>query len=135
MLLENKGALEPSTEALRIDSLSVPSTGATNPARNGVTSQTPTNAIATTVTPVNRVAGHLSPRTVPKANEKADVVPVTSASRSTDVIEQALELRNQLRSVVQGLTELVTQIRQQRKQTRLMKSTLQSLKQLQLLEA
>ncbi len=135
MLLENKGALEPSSEALRIDSLSVPSTGATNPARNGVASPTPTSAITTTVIPVNRVAGHLSPRTAPKTNVIADVVPVMSAPRSTDVIEQALELRNQLRSVVQGLTELVTQIRQQRKQTRLMKSTLQSLKQLQLLEA
>lgn len=135
MLLENNGALEPSAEALQIDSMSVPSPVATNPARNGVPAATPTNAITTTVTPVNRVTGHLVPRRATKTSVKADVVPVSSASRSTDVIEQALELRNQLRMIVQGLTELVTQIRHQRKQTRLMKSTLQSLKQLQLLEA
>ncbi len=135
MLLENKGALEPSTEALRIDSLSVSSTGATNPARSGVASPTRTNAITTTVTPVNRVTGHLAPRTDPKTSVKTHVVAVSSAPQPTDVIEQALELRNQLRSVVQGLTELVGQIRHQRKKTRLMKSTLQSLKQLQLLDA
>ena len=136
MLLENKGAIASSPEAMRIDSLSVPSIGVANPARNGVASPTRMDqADTTTVTPINRITGHLVPRTDPKNSVKTQVVPVSSAPQPTDVIEQALELRNQLRNVVQGLTELVGQIRHQRKQTRLMKSTLQSLKQLQLLEA
>ena len=135
MLLENKGALEPSSEALQIDSLSVPSTSTTNPIRNGATVTTSVSAKATNVTPVNRVAGHLAPRNGAKTSVKARAVPASAVPQPTDVIEQALELRDQLRSVVQGLTELIGQIRQQRKQTRLMKSTLQSLKQLQLLEA
>ena len=135
MLLENKGALEPSAEALRIDSLSVPSNGVTKPGRSEIAVMTPTNAATTAVTPVNRVAEHLPSRSAARTNVIVDVAPVVSASPSTDVIEQALELRNQLRTVVQGLTELVSQIRQQRKHTRLMKSTLQSLKQLQLLDA
>lgn len=134
MLLENKGALEPSPEALQVDSLSAPSTATTHSLRSRVAASAPANVMTTTAAPINRVAGHLSPRTAPTANVKADVVPASSAPQ-TNVIEQALELRNQLRTVVQGLNELVTQIRQQRKQTRLMKTTLQSLKQLQLLDA
>ncbi len=144
MLLENKGALESNAEALSIDSMSVPSIGAAKgrgttrgPARAAETevAATSTSATQTFVTPVNRIMEHLPPKTTPQDNVNEVVIANPSTSSSADVIEQALELRNQLRVVVQGLTELVGQIRQQRKQSRLMKSTLQSLKQLQLLEA
>ena len=144
MLLENKGALEPSTEAMQIDSLSVPSNGTAigrvagdglaKAPRIGVTTANPVNSASNPARPVNRIVGQLESRAAAKTNRAGDVVPVPSAPQ-VDVIERTLELRNQLRTIVQGLGELVTQIRQQRKQTRLMKSTLQSLKQLQLLEA
>ena len=58
-----------------------------------------------------------------------------SEPNPADVITQALALRDQLRQVTQGLTDLAVKIRHQRKQSRLMKSTLQSLQQLKLLEA
>ena len=139
MLLENNGALELSTEAIQINSLSAPSNstaigqaagdGLAKAPQIGGTSATPPNAASNCVMPANRVAGHLPSQVAAKANGKGDVVLESSASQ-TDVIEQALELRNQLRTVLQGLNEVVTQIRQQRKKPRLMKSTLQSLKRL-----
>ena len=139
MLLEPEDALESCETAQRIESWSALGDRASNePAHNTKAARTARNGAATpvpTVVPVNRVAEHLPPLAAAGSSVKINVAPVVSASPSTDVIEQALELRNQLRTVVQGLTELVAQIRQQRKHTRLMKSTLQSLKQLQLLDA
>ena len=135
MLLENKGALEPSAEALRIDSSSVqPSVTVKSP--RGELAKVSSPRISSSVSgPVNRVAGHLSQSFVATINAEVTAGPSSSAKPSADVIELALTLRNQLRTVTQGLTDLVGQIRQQRKHNRLMKSTLQSLKQLQLLEA
>jgi hypothetical protein len=137
MLLENTGALELSATAQRIESWSVLGNGASNePANTAKPTRTARNGAATpvtTVVPVNRVAEHLPTRAAATTSVKTDVLSLPT--QSTDVIEHALALREQLRTVVQGLTELVTQIRHQRKQTQLMKSTLQSLKQLQLLDA
>lgn len=144
MLLENKGALESNPEALCIDSMSVPANGVAKgrgttrvlaKAAETEVAATSTSVAPTVVAPVNRIMEHLPPTTTPKNDVNEGVVANPATSASADVIEQALELRNQLRVIVQGLTELVGQIRQQRKQSRLMKSTLQSLKQLQLLEA
>ena len=139
MLLEPKDALEPSDTAQRIESWSVLENKATTArTHNTKSTRTAPIAVATTasvVVPVNRVAELLPQKSVTTPNAKTDVGPLSLPSQSTDVIEQAFALRDQLRTVVQGLNELVNQIRLQRKQTRLMKSTLQSLKQLQLLEA
>jgi hypothetical protein len=139
MLLEPQDALASSEKAQRIESWSVLGNGESNgPTHNTKLRRTARNGAATAVTtvvPLNRVAEHLPSRSASRTNLKADVVPDSPVPKSTDVIEQALELRNQLRSVVQGLTDLVSQIRRQRKQNRIMRSTLQSLKQLQLLEA
>jgi hypothetical protein len=84
--------------------------------------------------PVNRIAERL-----PKRTRHSSATPPTRRLRKTtapgspDVIARTLELRSQLRSVLQGLGDLVRQIRQQRKQSRLAKSTLAALKQLQTL--
>ena len=145
MLLENKGALEPNANALRIDSMSITSNGAVNGrGTNGgiariarseaLTTTSMSNIVPTVTPPVNRVSQHLPHHEVATSSGTNESSLSPALPRSTDVIEQALELRNQLRMLMKGLTELVAQIRHQKKQTRLMKSTLQSLQQLQLLE-
>ena len=145
MLLENKGALEPNANALRIDSMSMTpngsakrqgnNSGVVSTARSGALTTISTSNFAPAVTPpVNRVSQHLPHHEFATSSGKNESTLSPVLSQSTDLIEQALELRNQLRLITQGLTELVAQIRHQKKQTRLMKSTLQSLQQLQLLE-
>ena len=137
MVLEPKDALPPNSAAQRIDSLSV----STNGVVHRIVSGGPSKAISTevaaaaSVTHVNRVAEHPPQRAVDITKPRKESAAPSDSPQSVDVIEQAIALRNQLRTVVQGLTELVAQIRQQRKHSRLMKSTLQSLKQLQLLDA
>jgi hypothetical protein len=148
MLLEQTGALESSPEALRIDSSSLPLNGVptgrgTNVREGGMTkvsvTQVPEPNSATltcSASPgVNRLSALLEKPKV--ADERVThVEPLTTVVQSPpDLIEQTTALRDQLRSVVQGLTEVVLQMRQQRKQSRLMKPTLQSLKQLHLLDA
>jgi hypothetical protein len=145
MVLEPDEAIATSAAAQRIESWSVLGNGTTHDrstigknttaAKSEVASPTSTVIAAPVSTPVNRVSGRLSQRTNSVSTSRDELIPSTESPQSTDVIEQALALRNQLRTIVQGLTDVVTQIRQQRKQTRLMKSTLQSLKQLQLLDA
>ncbi|MBM4077050.1 MAG: hypothetical protein FJ267_15580 [Planctomycetes bacterium] len=58
----------------------------------------------------------------------------TSVS-SSDVIAQAEKVRDSLRTALQNVTNLITAVRHQRRQSRLMKSTIASLKQLHLLES
>jgi len=139
MLLEPQDALEPSDSAQRIESWSVlGNTATTERAKNtkaACTAPSVAATIASAVVSMNRMAEHLPQGAATRPISKTYVGVGSLPSPSTDVIEQALALRDQLRTVVQGLTELVTQIRHQRKQTQLMKSTLQSLKQLQLLNA
>jgi len=135
MLLEPQDAIQPSETAQRIESTSVLGSKPTAE-RNDNTRATKTapDVVATTaasLVPVNRVAELLPQKTATRSNAKPECVIDSSA----DVIEHALGLRDQLRSVALGLNELVSQIRQQRKQTRLVKSTLESLKQLHLLDA
>ena len=65
--------------------------------------------------------------------------PVTSSSSSVpasnDLISQAELVRDSLRTTLLNVTTLISVARQQRRQSRLMKTTLASLKQLQQLEA
>ena len=69
----------------------------------------------------------------------AGMIPVTSPSSpapaSNDLISQAELVRDSLRTTLLNVTTLISVARQQRRQSRLMKTTLASLKQLQQLEA
>ncbi len=69
----------------------------------------------------------------------AATIPVTSSSSpvpaSNDLISQAEQVRDSLRTTLLNVTTLISVARQQRRQSRLMKTTLASLKQLQQLEA
>ena len=69
----------------------------------------------------------------------AATIPVTSSSppvpASNDLIAQAELVRDSLRTTLLNVTSLISVARQQRRQSRLMKTTLASLKQLQQLEA
>ncbi len=69
----------------------------------------------------------------------AGTPPATSlaspAATSNDLISQAELVRDSLRTTLLNVTTLITVARQQRRQSRLMKTTLASLKQLQQLEA
>ena len=139
--LDSQSALAAVAGVQRIESLSVTSPAAAGTTRKPVRpTPTPTPATATTV---NRVTDHLSqPTRTGVAARTTRVAQVDAAGgvsqpepNQADVITQALALRDQLRLVTQGLTDLAVKIRHQRKQSRLMKSTLQSLQQLKLLEA
>jgi hypothetical protein len=116
-LLEPDGVIAAAENALRTSS---PAAGATPPAS----------------TPVNRIAGRLRKRgraTAAPSNSKHRAAP-PSAPDTQDVIAYTLALHTQLRAVLHGLGDLVRQIRRDRKQARLTKSTLAALKQLQTLE-
>ncbi len=137
--LDSKSALAAVEGIQRIESLSV-----TSPASAGTTRKAVRPApIPATGTTVNRVASQLpqpartgvASKTTRAAQVDASGGVSPSEPNPADVIAQALVLRDQLRQVTQGLTDLAVKIRHQRKQSRLMKSTLQSLQQLKLLEA
>ena len=137
--LDPKSALAEVEGVQRLESVSV-----TSPVSAGTTRQ-PVRRAATpaAATAVNRVTDHLpQPARTGLASKVSRAAPVAAAGgvsqpepNQADVIAQALALRDQLRQVTQGLTDLAVKIRHQRKQSRLMKSTLQSLQQLKLLEA
>lgn len=63
------------------------------------------------------------------------VSPSSPVPASNDLISQAELVRDSLRTTLLNVTTLITVARQQRRQSRLMKTTLASLKQLQQLEA
>ncbi len=79
--------------------------------------------------PVNR----LPPS--PGAATSLGTAPSSPAPASNDLIVQAERLRDTLRTTLQDVTSLIVAARQQRRQSRLMKTTLASLKQLQQLGA
>lgn len=134
MLLENKGALEPSTEALRIDSVTNSPIGTEVSAKSrGPSSRA--KVVATTVVPANRLAGHLTRQKDTSFSEPFLDALTSLVPLPVELVEQAQKIRDQLRNSVQGLNDLISLVRQQRRQARLMKSTVKSLKQLQLLEA
>jgi hypothetical protein len=84
---------------------------------------------------LNRIAERLPKRV--RNSTPTTVVPRPrkgAAKASPDIITRALELRTQLRTILQGLGDLARQIRQQRKQSKLMRSTLAQLQQLKTLD-
>lgn len=113
-VLDKSGALPPSNAATTISS---PDTA------------TPDRSRSLTVASVSQDPGAL--RTV---NRIAAVSITSDRTRpAVDLISQVEAVRNGLRSTLQLVSTLLTAVRQQRKQSRLMKSTLASLKQLQTL--
>ena len=74
------------------------------------------------------------PPTSGEASTSATTFP-SPTSASNDLIAQAERVRDTLRTALQDVTALIAAARQQRRQSRLMKTTLASLKQLQQLEA
>ncbi len=106
------------------------------PTESALRSSSPMERAATTpAMPVNRIANRV--RASDSTEQQRKARPSGRKQRpvaTPDVIIRTLELRTQLREVVQGLGELVRQIRQQRKQSRLAKTTLAAIKQLQTLD-
>ena len=78
--------------------------------------------------PVNRLLATAKDETVLTSRSAASVT-------AQDLIVQAKRVRDSLRTTLSTVTTLITAARQQRCQSRLMKTTLASLKQLQQLEA
>ena len=79
--------------------------------------------------PVNRLPPSSEVATSP------GTAPSAPAPAANDFIAQAERLRDSLRTTLQDVTSLIVAARQQRRQSRLMKTTLASLKQLQQLGA
>jgi len=105
--------------------------GVIPPADNALRSCSPQTTASQTPQRVNRIARRLRPRT--PTTSKASATrrhQAVKAGESADVIARTLELR----TLVQGLGDLVRQIRHQRQQTKLMRSTLAQLRQLKTLE-
>ena len=80
--------------------------------------------------PVNRLPPSSGAATIPVTTSFSPPAPA-----SNDLIVQAERLRDTLRTTLQDVTSLIVAARQQRRQSRLMKTTLASLKQLQQLGA
>lgn len=78
---------------------------------------------------VNRLPPTLGGATLPATSHSPP------APNSKDLISQAELVRDSLRTTLLNVTTLITVARQQRRQSRLMKTTLASLKQLQQLDA
>ena len=73
------------------------------------------------------------PTTADSTNDRDPVSGSTSSGQTAPVspIDQAEALRGTLREALTRASELIAGLRRQRKQTRLMKTTLESLKELQ----
>ena len=80
--------------------------------------------------PVNRLPPSSGAATIPVASSSSPLAPT-----SNDLISQAELVRDSLRTTLLNVTTLISVARQQRRQSRLMKTTLASLKQLQQLGA
>lgn len=79
--------------------------------------------------PVNRLPPSSGAATSP------GTAPSSPAPASNDLIVQAERLRDTLRTALQDVTTVISAARSQRRQSRLMKSTLATIKTLQQLEA
>ena len=113
-VLDKSATLPPSNAATTISSPDV---------------DTPDRSRSLTVAAVSLDSGAPEP-----VNRIATVSITSDRSRpEIDLISQVEAVRNGLRTTLQSVSTLLTAVRQQRKQSRLMKSTLASLKQLQTL--
>jgi hypothetical protein len=112
--------------------------GVIPPAENALRTSSPqASNVSTPDSPrVNRIGGRLR-KGSPAATAPSTRQPggqKTASEDSQDVIGRALALRAVLRTVLHGLGDLVRQVRRERKQARLTKSTLAALKQLRTLD-
>jgi hypothetical protein len=111
-MLDDKSAIPATTTALRIES-----------------SQQPTSVALTTPLP--------QPKPImPKTTPRFDTIPVTTpalvpTSATPKPLEAAALLRDTLRTALQQTNDLITSLKRQKQQSKLMQSTLASLKQLQ----
>ena len=136
-MLDPKSALAPSEEARRIAS-----PAASMSARNALSERRTTTRSQPVSSKEQRMPmsnGSTGPVNRLPPSSGAATIPVTSASSpvpaSNDLISQAELVRDSLRTTLLNVTSLISVARQQRRQSRLMKTTLASLKQLQQLEA
>jgi hypothetical protein len=114
MLLGGEGAVKPAADAVRIDSPAYDNP--THPKRKEEPVTVPiNNQVSPSATPVMPDDGAKRQRPRPTAS----------------TIDQALALRDSLRTVAQQAGELARSLKQQRRQTRIVETTLASLKQLQ----
>ena len=134
--LDPASALAASSEAQRIES-----PPASAPARSNVPARRVTNRPQPPFSQEQRMSangfsGPVNRLPPPAGAETNPATPSTSSiPASHDLIAQAERLRDTLRTALQDVTALIAAARQQRRQSRLMKTTLASLKQLQQLEA
>ena len=118
-LLGKAGAIQPHGSAVRIESPTdpvSPSKSQPQPRRTPVTMSQPKN---------NRTNGN--------GKHNGDSAPESNGT--TSLIEQAETLRDSLQDVLSQTRELIAGLKRQKKQSRLMKSTLASLRQLQSIDA
>ncbi len=135
--LDHKCALEPSNDAQRIASpLATASARPQLSDRRTTTRSQPSSSKEHSMPNSNGFSGpvnRLPPS--PGAATSLGTAPSSPAPASNDLIVQAERLRDTLRTTLQDVTSLIVAARQQRRQSRLMKTTLASLKQLQQLGA
>ena len=136
-MLDPKSALQPSDDVRRIAS-----PAASTSARNVLSERRTTTRSQTSSTKEQRMPpsnGSAVPvNRLPSASSAATNSVTTSPSAvpaSNDLIAQAELVRDSLRTTLVNVTTLISVARQQRRQSRLMKTTLASLKQWQQLEA
>jgi len=113
-VLDHKSAIPRSDDAISIVSpVTSPSNGATSPtARRSIVSQKPAPA-------------------TPVVDNTTRAAPKPQASNRVGAIEQATALRDSLRSATSAAHQLLRSLKQQKRQARIVESTLASLKQLQ----
>jgi hypothetical protein len=153
MPCDPKGALAPSDDAVRIEA---PEPGTVRVTRSPTTSRShePMPRVSRTTSPpaANPVAANAtaSPATQPVAADPLNghmpgVVgrngqPVTNSvhgepSTTSTPLEQAIELRNSLRQTLDQVSALVGSLKRQKRQQKLMQSTLATLRELRTAEA
>lgn len=136
-LLDPKNALPPNEEARRI--ISPVTTTSVTPSmsdRRPITRSQPSSSKEPRMSTYPGSLGTVS-RLPPTSGAATNptVSPSSPVPASNDLISQAELVRDSLRTTLLNVTTLITVARQQRRQSRLMKTTLASLKQLQQLEA
>ena len=135
--LATESALAPSNDAQRIASpLATASARPQLSDRRTTTRSQPSSSKEHSMSNSNGFSGPVN--RLPPSSEVATspgTAPSSPAPASNDLIVQAERLRDTLRTTLQDVTSLIVAARQQRRQSRLMKTTLASLKQLQQLGA
>ncbi|WP_397570412.1 hypothetical protein [Schlesneria sp. T3-172] len=132
MLLENKGALETDPEAIRLESSAIRTRAEV--ANDQQTIQSVTTG-STINPPINRVKRLLHKKDAKSGAGGSRCNPDPAVVVPIDTFQQVIDLRDQLQILLRSVSSLAKQIRQERKQSLLVQSTLRSLQQLRLLDA